>query len=140
LYLGGWGEAVAVSERFRAKPRGSLVRPVRCLSFYNLKPQKTGVKSMSTDPMFRITIADVFSIRGRGTVVTGCVEQGILRTGDVVELRGAGYTRQVVVRTIEKFHVEVGQAKVGEHVGLVLEAIAKDEIQRGDVLVGSERS
>jgi elongation factor Tu len=83
-------------------------------------------------------VEDVFSIRGRGTVVTGHIQQGALGAGDVVELRGSGYTHKVVVVTIELFRKRVKQAGAGDYVGLVLEDIAKDEVQRGDVLSGSE--
>ena len=93
---------------------------------------------MSTDSLFRMTVEDVFSIRGRGTVVTGHIQQGSLGAGDVVELRGPGYTREVVVAAIEMFRRRVERAGTGDYVGLVLEDIAKDEVQRGDVLSGSE--
>jgi len=83
-----------------------------------------------------MTVEDVFSIRGRGTVVTGRVEQGSLGAGDVVELRGPGYTREVAVAAIEMFKRRVERVGPGDYVGLVLEDIAKDEVQRGDVLVG----
>ena len=93
---------------------------------------------MSTDSMFRMTVEDVFSIRGRGTVVTGTIEQGSLEAGDVVQLRGQVASRQVVVTAIEKFRRRVKQAGVGERVGLVLADIAKDDVQRGEILAGNE--
>ncbi len=93
---------------------------------------------MSTDPLFRMMVEDVFSIRGRGTVVTGRIEQGSLEAGNMVELKGPGYTRDVVVTAIEMFRKKVERAGVGDNVGLVLEEITKDEVQRGDVLAGIE--
>ncbi len=93
---------------------------------------------MSTDPLFRMTVEDVFSIRGRGTVAVGRIEQGSLEAGNMVELQGQGYTRDVVVVAIEMFRKKVERAGVGDNVGLVLEEITKDEIQRGDVLAGIE--
>ncbi len=76
---------------------------------------------MSTDPLFRMTVEDVFSIRGRGTVVTGHIEQGSLEVGNMVELKGQGYTRDVVVAAIEMFRKKVERAGIGDSVGLVLE-------------------
>ncbi len=93
---------------------------------------------MSTDPLFRMTVEDVFSIRGRGTVAVGHIEQGSLEPGNMVELKGPGYTRDVVVAAIEMFRKRVERAGIGDRVGLVLEEIAKDEVQRGDVLAGIE--
>ena len=93
---------------------------------------------MSTDPLFRMIVEDVFAIRGRGTIVTGRIEQGSLETGNAVELRGPGYTREVVVAAIELFRRPVERAGTGDYVGLVLDDIAKDDVQRGDVLAGSE--
>jgi elongation factor Tu len=92
---------------------------------------------MSTDPQFRMIVEDVFTIRGRGTIVTGRIEQGSLEAGNVVKLRGPGYTREVVVAAIELYRRPVEKATVGDYVGLVLKDIAKDEVQRGDVLAGS---
>jgi elongation factor Tu len=91
---------------------------------------------MPTDPEFLMTVEDVFSIRGRGTVAIGRIEQGSLETGDVVVLRGFSYTREVVVAAIEMHKKRVGQVGTGDYVGLVLEDIGKDEVQRGDVLAG----
>jgi len=93
---------------------------------------------MSTDPLFRMIVEDVFTIRGRGTIVTGRIEQGSLETGNVVELRGAGYHREVVVAAIELFRRPVERAGPGDYVGLVLEDVAGDEVERGDVLAGSK--
>jgi elongation factor Tu len=93
---------------------------------------------MPDDVLFQMTVEDVFSIRGRGTVVTGKIEQGVLQVGDVVELRGTYDTREVVVTAIEMFRKNVEQAGPGDNVGLVLGDIIKDEVSRGDELVGIE--
>ncbi len=92
---------------------------------------------MATDPSFRMTIADVFSIRGRGTVVTGRIESGTLQVGDDVHIQGQTRSQQTVVAGIETFRKQLQQASMGDNVGVLLQDVAKDDIQPGDVLVGS---
>jgi elongation factor Tu len=92
---------------------------------------------MATDPSFRMTIADVFSIRGRGTVVTGRIESGILQVGDDVYIQGQTRRQQTVVTGIETFRKQLEQASMGDNVGVLLQNVAKDDVQPGDVLVGS---
>jgi elongation factor Tu len=95
-----------------------------------------GRKSMSSDPSFRMTIEDVFSIRGRGTVVTGKVEQGRVRVGDVLELKGTYDAREVVVSGVERSHKKVEQATAGEFIGILFKDLTGEEVSRGDELVG----
>jgi elongation factor Tu len=85
-----------------------------------------------------MTVEDVFMIRGRGTVVTGKVESGTLNVGDEISLRKAGAIRKVVVTGIEMFRKTLEQANLGDNVGLLLKDITKDDVQRGDELLGSE--
>jgi elongation factor Tu len=84
-------------------------------------------------------VEDVFGIRGRGTIVTGCIGQGSLEAGDEIELRGPGYTRAVVVVAIEKSRKRVDRAVEGDYVGLKLEGVGTEEVQTGDVLSGERR-
>ena len=91
---------------------------------------------MVTDSRFRMIVEDVFGIRGRGTVVTGRIEQGSLEAGDEIALRGPGRTRAVVVAAIEKHRKRVERAEEGDYVGLRLEGVDSKEVQRGDVLSG----
>ena len=91
---------------------------------------------MPSDPSFRMTIQDVFAIRGRGTVVTGQVESGMLQVGDAVRVETQSDTIETIVTSIEMFRRSVEQAEAGEHVGVFLHDIAKDDVQRGDVLMG----
>ena len=92
---------------------------------------------MATDPSFRMTIADVFSIRGRGTVVTGRIESGTLLVGDDVYIQGQIRSQQTVVTGIETFRKQLQQVSMGDNVGVLLRNVAKDDVQPGDVLVGS---
>ena len=82
--------------------------------------------------MFRMTVEDVFSIRGRGTVVTGKVELGPLRVGEQVRIN------EVTVRVdgIEAFRKTLEQANAGDNVGLLFGKLSKNKIQRGDVITG----
>jgi len=91
---------------------------------------------MAADPFFRMKIEDVFSIRGRGTVVVGRIESGILKAGDEVQLEGVNTFRKVVVSGIEAFHKVLSQAAAGQNVGLLLADVNRDEVHRGDILTG----
>jgi elongation factor Tu len=93
---------------------------------------------MATDPLFRMTVQDVFSIRGRGTVVTGKIESGILNVGDEISLQRQGSVKKTIVTGIEAFRKEIQQAQAGDNVGVLLRDVNKPDIQRGDVLVGSD--
>ena len=88
-----------------------------------------------SDLPFLMPVEDVFSISGRGTVATGRVERGTIKVGDVVEIVGlAEETKQTTVTGVEMFHKLLDQAEAGDNVGLLLRGIAKNEIERGQVL------
>jgi elongation factor Tu len=93
---------------------------------------------MSTDPSFRMTIADVFFIRGRGTVVTGQIESGTLNVDDEIYIQRSNSSRKVTVTGIEMFRKILDQAKAGDNVGVLLRDITKQEVEKGDVLLGSD--
>lgn len=85
---------------------------------------------------FRITVQDVFSITGRGTVITGQVEVGAVSVGETVTLRRLnGATGNVTITGIEQFRKMCDSAKAGENVGILLRGITKADIGQGDVLV-----
>ena len=86
------------------------------------------------DQPFLMPIEDVFSISGRGTVVTGRVERGRLRPGDEVEIVGLGPTRKTVATSIEMFRKILDEAIAGDNIGVLLRGIGKDEVERGMVL------
>jgi elongation factor Tu len=83
---------------------------------------------------FLMPIEDVFSISGRGTVVTGRVEQGIVRTGDEVEIVGIRETAKTVVTGVEMFRKILEEGRAGDNVGCLLRGTKKDEVERGQVL------
>jgi elongation factor Tu len=88
-----------------------------------------------TDKPFLMPIEDVFSIKGRGTVVTGRVERGVLQKGQEVEIIGLlEKPMKTVVTGIEMFHKELDQAEAGDNAGILLRGIERDQVERGMVL------
>ena len=84
---------------------------------------------------FLMPVEDVFSISGRGTVATGRVERGTVKVGDVVEIVGLSTeTKNTTVTGVEMFHKLLPQAEAGDNIGALLRGVAKDEIERGQVL------
>jgi elongation factor Tu len=86
------------------------------------------------DRPFLMPVEDVFSITGRGTVATGRVEQGIIRTGETVEIVGIKATTSTVVTGVEMFKKILDQGQAGDNVGCLLRGTKRDEIERGQVL------
>jgi elongation factor Tu len=86
------------------------------------------------DKPFLMPIEDVFSISGRGTVVTGRVERGIVKVGDEVEIVGIKDTRKVVVTGVEMFRKLLDQGEAGDNIGALLRGIGREEVERGQVL------
>ena len=87
-----------------------------------------------TDKDFLMPIEDVFSISGRGTVVTGRIERGIIHTGDEVELIGIRPTAKTVCTGVEMFRKLLDEGMAGDNVGLLLRGTKRDEVERGQVV------
>jgi elongation factor Tu len=86
------------------------------------------------DKPFLMPIEDVFTISGRGTVVTGRVERGLVKVGDEVEIVGFTPTQKTVCTGVEMFRKTLDQGQAGDNVGLLLRGIKKDEVERGQVV------
>jgi len=86
------------------------------------------------DKAFLMPVEDVFSITGRGTVVTGRIEQGIVHTGDEVEIVGIRDTQKTVVTGVEMFRKILDEGQAGDNVGALLRGTGKDDVERGQVL------
>jgi elongation factor Tu len=86
------------------------------------------------DKPFLMPIEDVFSIKGRGTVATGRIEQGIVKINEEVEIVGLKDTRKSVVTGVEMFKKNLDQGQAGDNVGILLRGIERDDIERGQVL------
>jgi len=87
-----------------------------------------------TEQPFLMPVEDVFTISGRGTVATGRVERGIIRTGDNVEIIGLGETKKSVVTGVEMFRKILDEGQAGDNIGVLLRGIERDEIERGQVV------
>ena len=83
---------------------------------------------------FLMPVEDVFGIKGRGTVVTGRIERGIVKTGDEIEIVGIGDTRKTVVTGVEMFHKTLDEGEPGDAGGCLLRGVEREDIERGQVL------
>ncbi len=107
---------------------GSIIKLATTLDEYVPEPQRV------IDKPFLMPIEDVFSITGRGTVTTGRIERGIVRTGEEVEIVGFGETRKSVCTGVEMFRKILDEGMAGDNVGCLLRGVGKDEVERGQVL------
>ncbi len=88
----------------------------------------------AVDKDFLMSIEDVFSIKGRGTVVTGRIERGLVEVGNEVEIVGLGDTSKTTVTGVEMFNKILEDAQAGDNVGCLLRGVEKDDVERGQVL------
>ena len=86
------------------------------------------------DKPFMMSVEDVFSIKGRGTVVTGRVDRGMVKVGDTIEIVGLRDTRSTVVTGLEMFHKSLDDAEAGDNCGALLRGIERDDVERGMVI------
>jgi len=86
------------------------------------------------DRPFIMPIEDVFGIKGRGTVVTGRIERGVVKTGEEIEIVGFGQQRKVVVTGVEMFQKTLDEGVAGDNVGCLLRGVERDDVERGQVL------
>src|SRR5688572_14092131 len=86
------------------------------------------------DKPFLMPVEDVFGIKGRGTVVTGRIERGIVKTGEEIEIIGITETRKTTVTGVEMFKKLLDEGQAGDNVGCLLRGIERDDVQRGQVL------
>ena len=88
-----------------------------------------------TEQDFLMPVEDVFSISGRGTVVTGRIEKGIIKVGEEIEIVGMKDTAKTTVTGVEMFRKEMDQGEAGDNCGILLRGVKKEDVQRGQVLV-----
>jgi len=86
------------------------------------------------DQAFLMPIEDIFSIEGRGTVVTGRIERGVIKVGDEVEIVGLMETKKTTITGVEMFNKSLDRGEAGDNAGLLLRGTKKNEVERGQVL------
>ena len=111
-----------------AEYEDAVMELVEALDAYVPEPPR------DNDKPFLMPIEDVFSIKGRGTVATGRIEQGVIKLNDEVEIVGIKATQKSVVTGIEAFKKNLDQGQAGDNAGLLLRGIERDQIERGQVL------
>ena len=123
--------------------RGSALKALENPSGDDAKPILDLIKSLDefipepkrdVDHPFLMPIEDIFSIEGRGTVVTGRIERGIIKVNEEIEIIGLRDTAKTVVISIEMFNKSLDEGRAGDNAGLLLRGIKKDEVERGQVL------
>jgi len=106
----------------------SIIRLLDAMDEYIPEPVR------ATDKPFLLPIEDVFSISGRGTVVTGRVERGIVKVGEEVEIVGIHPTKKTICTGVEMFRKLLDEGRAGDNVGVLLRGTKRDEVERGQVL------
>lgn len=110
------------------KEMENIMELVKAMDDYIEEPKR------DLDKDFMMAIEDVFSIKGRGTVATGRIEQGIVNVNDEVEIVGIRDTQKSVVTGVEMFKKNLDQGQAGDNVGILLRGLERDDIERGQVL------
>ena len=106
----------------------SILKLVEALDTFIPEPQR------DVDKPFLMPVEDVFSISGRGTVVTGRIERGIIKVGDEIEIVGIRATQKTTVTGVEMFRKLLDQGQAGDNAGLLLRGTKRDDVERGQVL------
>ena len=123
------GSALAVLENGDAKiGHDSIIELMKAVDSYIPQPDRP------KDKPFLMPIEDVFSISGRGTVVTGRVERGVLHVGDEIEIVGIRPTQKTTCTGIEMFRMLLDEGEAGDNIGVLLRGTKREEVERGQVL------
>jgi len=122
------GSALKALENSSGEYGNSIMELAKALDEYIPEPKR------DTDKPFLMPVEDIFSIEGRGTVVTGRIERGIIKVNEEVEIVGLRDTQKTVVTGVEMFNKSLDQGQAGDNAGLLLRGTKKDEVERGQVL------
>jgi len=126
------GSALAALESASQDPTDAAYGPI--LELMQAVDDYIPTPARAVDKPFLMPIEDVFGIKGRGTVVTGRVERGVVKPGEEIEIVGMGERRKVVVTGVEMFQKTLDEGLAGDNVGCLLRGVERDEVQRGQVL------
>ncbi|MGZ5370036.1 MAG: elongation factor Tu [Aeromicrobium sp.] len=107
---------------------GSIMKLAEALDSYIPEPKR------AIDGAFLMPVEDVFSISGRGTVVTGRIERGVIKVGEEIEIVGIAATQKTTCTGVEMFRKLLDQGQAGDNVGILLRGTKREEVQRGQVL------
>jgi elongation factor Tu len=113
-------------------PKGADSAPV--LELLNTLDSYIPMPERALDKPLLMSVEDVFSIKGRGTVATGRIEQGICKINDEVEIVGLKDTKKVVCTGVEMFRKQLDQGQAGDNVGLLLRGVEREDVERGQVI------
>ncbi|HBA36967.1 TPA: elongation factor Tu [Candidatus Falkowbacteria bacterium] len=122
------GSALKALENSTGADAEPIMKLMEALDTYIPEPTR------DIDHPYLMPIEDIFSIEGRGTVVTGRIERGIIKVGDEVEIVGLMDTKKTTVTGIEMFNKSLDQGQAGDNAGILLRGTKKDEVERGQVL------
>ncbi|MBI4779361.1 elongation factor Tu [Candidatus Falkowbacteria bacterium] len=122
------GSALKALENPSGEYGNSIMELAKALDDYIPEPKR------DTDKPFLMPVEDIFSIEGRGTVVTGRIERGVIKVNEEVEIIGLRDTQKTVVTGVEMFNKSLDQGQAGDNAGLLLRGTKKDEVERGQVL------
>jgi len=126
------GSALAALESKSTDPSAPEYKPI--LDLMDVVDSYIPTPVRAVDKPFMMPVEDVFSIKGRGTVVTGRVERGSIKVGDSLEIVGLRETRQTTATGLEMFHKVLDSADAGDNCGALLRGIERDDVTRGMVL------
>jgi elongation factor Tu len=126
------GSALAALESASTDPTAPEYAPI--LELMQAVDDYIPTPERAVDKPFLMPIEDVFGIKGRGTVVTGRIERGIVKTGEEIEIVGMGERRKVIVTGVEMFQKTLDEGQAGDNVGCLLRGVERDDVQRGQVL------
>jgi elongation factor Tu len=126
------GSALAALESTSQDPTDAAYAPI--LELMGAVDSYIPTPERAIDKPFLMPIEDVFGIKGRGTVVTGRVERGVVKPGEEIEIVGFGERRKVIVTGVEMFQKTLDEGQAGDNVGCLLRGVERTDVERGQVL------